>query len=46
MPMTATRTIAITREESQQDALETARQLIGSMSHTTTLPVSATTTVP
>ena len=39
MPMTATRTIAITREESQQDALETVRQLIGSISHTTNLPV-------
>ena len=35
MLTTATRTIAITREESQQDALETVRQLIGSTSHTT-----------
>ena len=46
MLMTATRTIAITREESQQDALETVRQLIGSMSHTTVLPVPTTTTAP
>ena len=46
MPMTATRTIAITREESQRDALETVRQLIGSMSHTTILPVPTTTTAP
>ena len=44
MPMTATRTIAITREESRQDALETVRQLIGSTSHTTILPVPTTTT--
>ena len=43
MATTATRTIAITREESQQDALQTVRQLIGSTSHTTNLPVSATT---
>ena len=43
--MTATRTIAITREESQ-DALETVRQLIGSMSHTTILPVPTTATAP
>ena len=46
MPMTATRTIAITREESRQDALETVRQLIGSLSHTTVLPVPTTTTAP
>ena len=46
MPMTTTRTIAITREESQQDALETVRQLIGSLSHTTISPVSTTTTAP
>ena len=44
MPMTTTRTIAITREESQQDALETVRQLIGSTSHTTILPVPTTNT--
>ena len=44
MPMTPTRTIAITREESQQDALETVRQLIGSTAHTTILPVPTTNT--
>ena len=44
MPMTATRTIAITREESRQDALDTVRQLIGYMSHTTILPVPTTNT--
>ena len=44
MPTTATRTIAITREESRQDALDTVRQLIGSTSHTTILPVPATNT--
>ena len=33
-PMTATRTIAITREESRQDALETARQMMRSTSFT------------
>ena len=44
MPMTATRTIAITREESRQDALETVRQLIGSTAHTTILPVPTTNT--
>ena len=44
MPTTATRTIAITREESQQDALETVRQLIGSTSRTTILPMPTTTT--
>ena len=44
MLTTATRTIAITREESQQDALETVRQLIGSTSHTTILPVPTTNT--
>ena len=44
MPTTATRTIAITREESRQDALETVRQLIGSTSHTTLFPVPTTTT--
>ena len=45
MPTTATRTIAITREESRQDALETVRQLIGSTSHTAILPVPTTNTV-
>ena len=44
MPTTATRTIAITREESRQDALDTVRQLIGSMSHTTIVPVPTTNT--
>ena len=34
-PKTATRTVVITREESRQDAIETARQLIGSESPTT-----------
>ena len=34
-PTTATRTVAITREESRQDAIETVRQLIGSASPTT-----------
>ena len=45
MPTTATRTIAITREESRQDALETVRQMVGSTSHTTILLVSTTSTV-
>ena len=44
MPMTATRTIAIIKEESQQDALETVRQLIGSTTHTAILPVPITNT--
>ena len=43
MPTTTTRTIAITREESRQDALETVRHLIGSTSCTTILPVPTTT---
>ena len=34
MPMTTTRTIAITREESHQDALETVRQMVGPTSRT------------
>ena len=34
-PTTATQTVLITREESRQDAIETARQLIGSASSTT-----------
>ena len=34
-PTTATRTVVITREESRQDAIETARQLIRSASPTT-----------
>ena len=45
MPTTATRTIAITREESQQDALETVRQMIGSTPSSTVLPVSPNTSV-
>ena len=46
MPTTATRTIAITREESHQDALKTVRQMVGPTSHTTVLPMSTTNTVP
>ena len=42
MPTTTTRTVAITREESRQDALETARQLIGSMSSTAFMHVLTT----
>ena len=42
MPITATRTVAITREESRQDVLETARQLIGSTSSTTFMCVPTT----
>ena len=45
MPTTATRTIAITREESHQDALETVRQMVGPTSSTTVLPMSTITTV-
>ena len=45
MPMTATRTIAITREESRQDALETVRQMIGSIPSSTVLPMSNNTPV-
>ena len=45
MPMTATRTIAITREESRQDALETVRQMIGSTPSSTVLPMSNYTSV-
>ena len=45
MPTAATRTIAITREESHQDALETVRQMVGPTSRTTVLPMSTTTTV-
>ena len=43
-PTTATRTVVITREESRQDAIETARQLIGSVSPTT-YPRMPTTTL-
>ena len=42
MPTTATRTVAITREESRQHALETARQLIGSTSSTAFMHVLTT----
>ena len=42
MPTTTTRTVAITREESRQDVLETARQLIGSMSSTAFMHVPTT----
>ena len=45
MPTTTTRTIAITREESHQDALETVRQMVGPTSCTTILPMLTTTTV-
>ena len=45
MPMTATRTIAITREESCQDTLETVRQMVGPTSCTTVLPMLTTNTV-
>ena len=45
MPTTATRTIAITREESRQDALETVRQMIGSTPSSTVLPMSNNTSV-
>ena len=45
IPTTATRTIAITKEESRQDALETVRQMVGSTSHTTILPVLTTNTI-
>ena len=42
-PTTATRTVVITREESRQDAIETARQLIGSVSPTTYPHIPTTT---
>ena len=45
MPTTATRTITITREESRQGALKTVRQMVGSTSHTTILPVLTTNTI-
>ena len=45
MPTTATRTIAITREESRQDVLETVRQMIGSTSSSAVLPMSNNTSV-
>ena len=45
MPTTATRTIAITREESHQDALDTVRQMIGPTSSSTVLSMSTSTAV-
>ena len=42
-PTTTTRTVVITREESRQDAIETATQLIGSASPTTYLHMPTTT---
>ena len=42
-PTTATRTVVITREESRQDALETARQLIGPTSPTAFMRMPTTT---
>ena len=45
MPTTATRTIAIPREESRQDTLKTVRQMIGPTSSTTVLPMLTITTV-
>ena len=44
MPTTATRTVAITREDSRLDALATVQQMIGPTSTTTTVVVSNTTT--
>ena len=43
-PTTATRTVVITKEESRQDAIETARQLIGS-AYSTTYPHMSITTL-
>ena len=45
-PTTATRTVVITREESRQDTIETARQLIGSTSSTTYPRMSITPLIP
>ena len=42
-PTTATRTVVINREESRQDAIETARQLIGSASPTAFMCMPTTT---
>lgn len=44
-PTTTTRTVAITREESRQDALATARQMIGSTSSTAFMCVPTTTSI-
>ena len=43
-PTTATRTVAITREDSRLDALATVRQMVGPTSTTTTINTSTTTT--
>ena len=45
-PTTATQTVVITREESRQDAIETARQLIGSASSTIHPRMSLTLLTP
>ena len=45
-PTTATRTVVISREESRQDAIETARQLIGSVSPTAFMHMPTTTSAP
>ena len=45
-PTTATQTVVITREESRQDAIETARQLIESTSSTTYPHMSITPLIP
>ena len=45
-PTTATQTVVITREESRQDVIETARQLIGSTSSTTYPCMSITPLIP
>ena len=42
-PTTTTRTVAITREESRQDALDNARQLIGSVPPTAFMHMPTTT---
>ena len=42
-PTTTTRTVVITREESRQDVIETARQLIGSASPTSFMHMPTTT---
>ena len=42
-PTTASRTVVITREESRQDVIETARQLVGFMSPTAFMHMPTTT---
>ena len=44
-PTTATRTVAITREDSRLDALATVQQMIGPTSTITTVNTSTTTTM-